>query len=128
MNVGKLVSVLGLITALAGAASAQFGAIKPVYGLIVTFIGAMASTLGRAIVTQTGHWVLTVLGILVAIFTVVASQVDLFGPEVIRVSGSIAALLTALGKGFTDWWKGDDDGSGGGDLSGRPPAGNQYSL
>ena len=126
-DVGKIVSALGLIAAIAAASAAQFGAINAKWGLIVTFLGAMASALGKALVAQSSHWVLTVLGISIAVATVVASQADLFGPEVVRLAGSVGALLTALGKGFGDWW-GGSGGGGGVDLSGRPPGGNQYSF
>ena len=127
-DLGKIVSVLGLITAIAAASAAQFGAINAKWGLSVTFLGAMASALGKALVTRSSHWVLTVLGISIAVATVIASQADLFGPEIVRLAGSVGAVLTALGKGFGDWWSGNGGGGGGVDLSGRPPGGNQYSF
>lgn len=110
MSKQKLITVAGLVAAVAAATAGQIGALDAKAALYVTMIGAVFAAVGGAIskFLEADIYV-TLTGVGVAVFSVLMGAGDLIGTTKAQIAGIIGAALTAIGKSLFGW---DDDSSG----------------
>lgn len=110
MSKQKLITVAGLVAAVAAATAGQIGALDAKAALYVTMIGAVFAAVGGAISKfLEANIYVTLTGVGVAVFGVLMGAGDLIGTKWAQIAGIAGAALTAMGKSLFGW---DDDSSG----------------
>lgn len=111
MTKQKIITIAGVIAAVAAATAGQIGAIDPKAALYVTLIGAVFAAIGGAISKfLEANIYVTLTGVGVAVFGVLMGAGDLIGTTKAQIAGILGAALTSMGKSLFGW---DDDNSGG---------------
>jgi len=103
MDTGKAVSTLALIASILGALVAPFTTIKPTYAILLGIGAAVVGVIGKGIAEATSSWLLTALGIVVAVTAAIVNYTDVqtvLSPHTLAVLVNIGAIAAALGKGI----------------------------
>lgn len=100
----KLITILGVIAAVASAILAQVEVISASTGAIVALVGALAAAAGGALTKFIeGTKAVTVIGVLVAVAGVLAGAGDLVGDKYAQYAAILGTALTAIGKSLFGW-------------------------
>ncbi len=120
----KIVTWLGVISAVASAIAGQVGTLNPKTALYIVLAGSLAAAIGGALAKLVESSVfVTVIGVGVAACGVLAGAGDLIGTGKAAVIAIIGTALTAIGKSLFGW--GDNDSPNGGPTA---PGGFQWLL
>lgn len=104
MGKQKIVTVLGVIAAVASAILAQIDVISAKWGAIIALVGALAAASGGAITKFIESTKLvTIIGVLVAVSGVLAGAGDLIGAQYAQYAAIVGTALTAIGKSLFGW-------------------------
>ncbi|HKX30646.1 MAG TPA: hypothetical protein VJ302_23355 [Blastocatellia bacterium] len=100
----KVISILGLITAVAAGIGSQVAAINPKYGAWTMLAGAVAAAAGGAIRKfQSGGKAVTAVGIIVAVAGVLAMATDVIPGMWAAVIAIIGTAAGAAGESLFGW-------------------------
>lgn len=94
----KIISVLGLVAAVALAIAGQLEAINPKWGLIAMAVAAVASAAGGALSQFTGNYYVTGIGLVVAVSGAILGFDGLIGAGAAQVIAIIGTAAAAAGK------------------------------
>lgn len=104
MSKQKLVTILGVVAAVASAILAQVEVISVQTGAIIALVGALAAAAGGAITKFfEGTKIVTITGVLIAVAGVLAGAGDLIGAQYAQYAAIFGTALTAIGKSLFGW-------------------------
>lgn len=110
----KILTILGAITAVSAAIADHIDKISHTTALWITLIGAVAMAAGGAILKALeSTFAVTVIGVLVATFGVLAQAGSLIGDKWAQIAVIVGAALTAIGKSLFGLDEGDPGPSNG---------------
>ena len=106
----KLISILGVVSAVTFAVAPQFSSIQPKTAAWLALIGtAVSAASGALLKFGEDNKVITAIGIAVAVSTVLAGSADLLPSNVVFILTVAGTALSAVGKSLFNF-SGDDDG------------------
>ena len=106
----KIISILGVISAVLFATAPQFTAIQPKTAAILTLIGTVATAASGALIRfGISNIYVTVIGVLIAVISVLAGANDIIPGNVVTVLTIAGTAIAALGKSLFGIDKDDDD-------------------
>ena len=106
----KIISILGVISAVLFATAPQFTAIQPKTAAILTLIGTVATAASGALIRfGISNIYVTVIGVLIAVISVLAGANDIIPDNVVTVLTIAGTAIAALGKSLFGIDKDDDD-------------------
>ena len=95
----KVIAVLGVITAVAFAVAPQFDAINPQVAPWLMLLGTVAAAVTGALTKFGGqHPSVTMIGVGVAVASVLAGAADVLPGNVVSVAGIVGTALAAMGR------------------------------
>jgi hypothetical protein len=99
VQVSKFIAVLGVITAVAFAIAPQFDLLNPQVAPWLMLVGTAAAAVAGAL-TKFGkdHPSVALIGVGIALASVVAGAVDMLPAQVVQIAGIVGTALAALGK------------------------------
>jgi hypothetical protein len=99
VRMSKLIAVLGVITAVAFAIAPQFDLLNPTVAPWLMLVGTAAAAVAGAL-TKFGHQhpSVALIGVGIALASVVAGAVDMLPAQVVQIAGIVGTALAALGK------------------------------
>ena len=115
----KIISILGVISAVLFATAPQFTAIQPKTAAILTLIGTVATAASGALIRfGISNIYVTVIGVLIAVISVLAGANDIIPDNVVTVLTIAGTAIAALGKSLFGIDKDDDDNDSGNSIIG----------
>lgn len=106
----KIISILGVISAVLFATAPQFTAIQPKTAAILTLIGTVATAASGALIRfGISNIYVTVIGVLIAVISVLAGANDIIPGNVVTVLTIAGTAIAALGKSLFGIDKDDND-------------------
>lgn len=115
----KIISILGVISAVLFATAPQFTAIQPKTAAILTLIGTVATAASGALIRfGISNIYVTVIGVLIAVISVLAGANDIIPGNVVTVLTIAGTAIAALGKSLFGIDKDDDDNDSGNSIIG----------
>ena len=123
----KIISILGVISAVLFATAPQFTAIQPKTAAVLTLIGTVATAASGALIRfGISNIYVTVIGVLIAVISVLAGANDIIPDNVVTVLTIAGTAIAALGKSL--FGIDDDDDDSGNSVIGSSLRGSGLSL
>ena len=115
----KIISILGVISAVLFATAPQFTTIQPKTAAVLTLIGTVATAASGALIRfGISNIYVTVIGVLIAVISVLAGANDIIPDNVVTVLTIAGTAIAALGKSLFGIDKDDDDNDSGNSIIG----------
>ena len=125
----KIISILGVISAVLFATAPQFTAIQPKTAAILTLIGTVATAASGALIRfGISNIYVTVIGVLIAVISVLAGANDIIPGNVVTVLTIAGTAIAALGKSLFGIDKDDDDNDSGNSVIGSSLRNSGFGL
>lgn len=106
----KIISILGVVASVLFATAPQFSTIQPKTAAWLTLIGTVATAASGALVRFGAQNIyITIIGVVIAVFGVLAGAGDLIPENITFVFTVIGTAVAALGKSLFNIEKTDDD-------------------
>jgi hypothetical protein len=107
----KVIAILGVITAVAFAVAPQFDLINPAVAPWLMLVGTAAAAVAGAL-SKFGqqHPSVALIGVGIALASVVAGAVDMLPAQVVQIAGIVGTALAALGKSVFPVFAEDKEG------------------
>jgi hypothetical protein len=100
----KIVSALGVLSAVLFALAPQFSSLNPKIAALFTLVGtAVAAASGAVIKFGGSNKIVTILGIVLAVASVGAGAADLLPSSVVLVFSVVGTAVAAIGKSLFGW-------------------------
>lgn len=106
----KIISILGVISAVLFATAPQFSAIDPKIAAILTLIGTVATAATGALVRfGVSNIYITIVGVAIAVLSVLGGATDLLPANIVTVLTIAGTAIAAFGKSLFGLGDDDDD-------------------
>lgn len=125
----KIISILGVISAVLFATAPQFTAIQPKTAAILTLIGTTATAASGALIRfGMSNIYVTIIGVLIAVISVVGGASDIIPGNVVTILTIAGTAIAAVGKSLFGIDKDDDDNDSGNSVIGSSLRGSGLGL
>jgi hypothetical protein len=94
----QIQSILAVVVVVATSIGTGLGAVNPKAATIVALVAALSASVGRTLSTTTDNHALTIVGVLVAIASVLGAAADVIPVSYLPWLGILATGLAAAGR------------------------------